>query len=80
MLKEFDTQTFEIKPGLSGTGAAIIGLDLSKPLDGTTFKRISDAFNEYSVLVYRDQHKPADTQRRRQPSNAQNLARKDPRD
>ena len=56
MLKEFDTQTFEIKPNLSGTGAAIIGLDLSKPLDGTTFKRISDAFNEYSVLVYRDQH------------------------
>ena len=55
MLKEFDTQTFEIKPSLSGTGAAIIGLDLSKPLDGTTFKRISDAFNEYSVLVYRDQ-------------------------
>jgi len=55
MLKD-DAQTFEIKPSPSGTGAAIIGLDLSKPLDGITFKRISDAFNEYSVLVYRDQH------------------------
>lgn len=55
MLKEFDAQTFEIKPSPSGTGAEVSGLDLSKPLGDQTFKRISDAFNEYSVLVYRDQ-------------------------
>lgn len=56
MLEEPDTQTFAIEPNPSGTGAAIVGLDLSKPLDAATFQRLSDAFNEYSVLVYRDQH------------------------
>src|SRR5215469_31597 len=56
MLKEPDARTFEITPSPSGTGAAIVGLDLSAPLDATTFRRLSDAFNEYSVLVYRDQH------------------------
>jgi len=55
MLKELDTQTFEIRPSPSHTGAEVIGLDLTKPLDDRTFKRISDAFNDYSVLVYRDQ-------------------------
>jgi taurine dioxygenase len=55
MLKELEAQMFEIKPSPSGTGAEVIGLDLSKPLGDQTFKRISDAFNEYSVLVYRDQ-------------------------
>jgi len=55
MLKELDTKTFEITPSPSGTGADVIGLDLSKPVDDRTFKRLSDAFNEYSVLAYRDQ-------------------------
>jgi len=55
MLMELDTQTFEIKPSPSGTGADVIGIDLSKPLDDRAFKRVSDAFNEYSVLAYRDQ-------------------------
>lgn len=55
MLKELDTQTFEIKPSPSGTGADVIGIDLSKPLDDRAFKRVSDAFNEYSVLAYRNQ-------------------------
>jgi taurine dioxygenase len=55
MLKELETQTFEITPSPSGTGADVIGLDLSKPIDDRTFKRLSDAFNEYSVLAYRDQ-------------------------
>jgi len=55
MLKELETQTFEVTPSPSGTGADVIGLDLSKPIDDRTFKRLSDAFNEYSVLAYRDQ-------------------------
>lgn len=55
MLRELETQTFEITPSPSGTGADVRGLDLSKPLDDRTFKRLSDAFNEYSVLAFRDQ-------------------------
>jgi taurine dioxygenase len=55
MLRELETQTFEIVPSPSGVGADVIGLDLSKPIDERTFKRLSDAFNEYSVLAYRDQ-------------------------
>ncbi len=55
MLREVETQTFEITPSPSGVGADVIGIDLSKPLDQRTFKRLSDAFNEYSVLAYRDQ-------------------------
>lgn len=56
MLKEVETQNFEITPSPSGTGADVTGLDLAKPLDDKTFNRLSDAFNEYSVLAYRDQH------------------------
>jgi len=35
--------------------AGIEGVDLALPLDEPTFKRISDAFQEFSVLVLRDQ-------------------------
>jgi taurine dioxygenase len=55
MLDRVDTQTFEIKPSPSGTGADVIGIDLGKPLDDKAFKRLVDAFNEYSVLAYRGQ-------------------------
>jgi taurine dioxygenase len=56
MLDKVAAQAFQIKPSPSGTGAEVIGIDLSKPLSDRDFKRISDAFNDYSVLVYRDQH------------------------
>lgn len=56
MLDKVTNQTFEIKPSPSGTGAEVLGIDLSKPLSESDFKRLSDAFNDYSVLVYRDQH------------------------
>jgi taurine dioxygenase len=36
-------------------GAEISGVDLSKPLDDSTFARISDAFFEHQVVVFRDQ-------------------------
>ncbi len=36
-------------------GARVEGVDLAQPLDDATFKRIFDAFQEYSVLVFRDQ-------------------------
>ena len=56
MLDNTAAQSFEIKPNPSGTGADVIGIDLSKPLRDADFKRISDAFNDYAVLCYRDQH------------------------
>ena len=51
-----ENQAFEIKPSPSGIGAEVIGIDLSKPLSDQDSKRISDAFNDHSVLVYRAQH------------------------
>ena len=36
-------------------GAEVIGLDLAEDMDEATFRAVEDAFNEYSVLVFRDQ-------------------------
>ena len=36
-------------------GAEIIGLDLRQPLDDETFAEVLDAFNRYSVLLFREQ-------------------------
>jgi alpha-ketoglutarate-dependent 2,4-dichlorophenoxyacetate dioxygenase len=36
-------------------GAEIGGVDLTRPLDGATFGRIAEAFDEHSVLVFHDQ-------------------------
>ena len=36
-------------------GAEILGVDLSRPLDDDTFAAIEDAYNRYSVLLFRGQ-------------------------
>lgn len=36
-------------------GARVEGVDVAGPLDEATFRQISDAFQEYSVLVFHDQ-------------------------
>jgi alpha-ketoglutarate-dependent 2,4-dichlorophenoxyacetate dioxygenase len=36
-------------------GARVEGVDLARPLDDATFRRIADAFDEYSVLVFSGQ-------------------------
>ena len=36
-------------------GAEVIGLDLAEDMDEATFRAVEDAFNEHSVLVFRDQ-------------------------
>lgn len=36
-------------------GARVEGVDLTQPLPDAAFRRIADAFEEYSVLVFRDQ-------------------------
>ena len=37
-------------------GARITGVNLRQPVDDGTFKELYEAFNEYSVLVFPDQH------------------------
>src|SRR3989442_11815167 len=37
-------------------GARVEGVDLTMPLDEVTFRAVFDAFQEYSVLVFPDQH------------------------
>jgi len=44
-----------IVPVHSCVGARVEGVDLARPLDGASFWRIFDAFQEYSVLVFPDQ-------------------------
>ena len=48
--------TIEIQPLSEGLGARVLGVDLSEPLDDTTFKQIHAAFLEHLVLVLPDQH------------------------
>ena len=45
----------QIKPLSKHVGAEIIGLDVSKPLLDDVFRKVDDAYNQYSVLVFRDQ-------------------------
>ncbi len=45
----------ELKPLHPLFGAEIVGLDLRKPVDDETFAQVLDAFNKYSVLLFRGQ-------------------------
>jgi alpha-ketoglutarate-dependent taurine dioxygenase len=36
--------------------AEVLGLDLREPVDEPAFEALRDAFNEHSVLVFRDQN------------------------
>lgn len=45
----------QIKPLSKYVGAEIVGIDLAKPLPDDVFREIDDAYNRYSVLVFRDQ-------------------------
>jgi taurine dioxygenase len=45
----------QIKPLSDHVGAEISGLSLAADLPNDTFERIEDAYNRYSVLVFRDQ-------------------------
>src|SRR3954454_1098597 len=45
----------KIQPLSKGVGAQISGVDVSQPLPDDVFKKIDDAYNRYSVLVFRDQ-------------------------
>ena len=45
----------EIRPLSPQVGAEVIGVDISQPLPDDVFKTIDDAYNHYSVLVFRGQ-------------------------
>ena len=47
--------TFDIRPFDAALGAEVRGVDLSRDLDDATFAAIERAWNEHSVLLFRDQ-------------------------
>ena len=51
-----------ITPLAAPVGASVEGVDLSKPLDAATFRQIEDAYDRYSVLVFRGQTLTPDQQ------------------
>ena len=57
-----ERQTFRIAPLSPVLGASIVGLDLREPLPETTKRAVYDAFVQYHVLCFRDQHLDPDQQ------------------
>jgi taurine dioxygenase len=47
--------TIQVKPSGSALGAAIVGADLTQPLDDATFAQIRAAFYQHEVLYFRGQ-------------------------
>jgi taurine dioxygenase len=45
----------QIKPLSKHVGAEIVAIDLAKPLPDDVFREIDDAYDRYSVLVFRNQ-------------------------
>ena len=59
-----ERQTMKISKIKDHIGAEVTGIDLRKPIDEETRKRLNDAAAEHVVLVIRDQHlQPAELQR-----------------
>jgi taurine dioxygenase len=50
------TLAMEIRPLSSVLGAEIRGLDLRQPLSDAAYREVRDAFLQYHVLVFREQH------------------------
>ena len=47
--------TLDIRPFDTALGAEVRGVDLARPLDTETFTAIEQAYDSYSVLLFRDQ-------------------------
>jgi len=54
-LQKEGEDVMEIRPLSPQVGAEVIGVDISQPLSDDVFKTIDDAYNHYSVLVFRRQ-------------------------
>ncbi len=48
--------SIEIFPTEAALGAEVRGIDLTQPLDGSTFATIERAYNEHGVIFFRGQH------------------------
>jgi taurine dioxygenase len=48
--------SFTVTPLTGHTGAEVVGLDFTQPIDAETRATLNDAFAEHHVLVMRDQH------------------------
>jgi taurine dioxygenase len=48
--------TFAVNPLTHHTGAEVVGLDCTKPIDSATRGALNEAFVQHHVLVVRDQH------------------------
>ncbi len=46
----------DIRPCDAPLGAEIVGIDLAQPMDDATFQRIDQAYAQYGVIFFRDQH------------------------
>jgi alpha-ketoglutarate-dependent taurine dioxygenase len=57
-----ERQAFVAEPLSPVLGASIVGLDLREPLPETTKRAVYDAFIQYHVLCFRDQHLDQDQQ------------------
>ena len=55
------TQAAQLRPLGAMLETEVLGIDLSKPLDGETFAWIQRTFAEHSVLVFRGQDLDAPT-------------------
>ena len=45
----------EVRPYSSAIGAEILGIDLAQPLDNESWSIVSQAWDKYMVLFFRDQ-------------------------
>src|SRR3954467_3784662 len=62
MSATLERQTFPVEPLSPILGASIVGLDLSQPLSEDAKRAVYDAFLQYHVLCFRDQHLTQDQQ------------------
>jgi taurine dioxygenase len=62
MVLTLERQTFTTEALSPVLGAAVIGLDLRQPLAEATKRAVYDAFVQYHVLCFRDQHLDQDQQ------------------
>ena len=56
-------QTLTVEKLTPHIGAEVLGVDLSRPLEEPTFKRVHDALIENQVIFFRDQHMTPEQQK-----------------
>ena len=53
---QYASATITVVPTFDGLGAEIRGIDLSHKMDASTFSQVYEAWLQYSVLLFREQH------------------------